>query len=166
MVLAKRESVPLLDGERQVVIDLSRQVHNGFALLANQMMMSVLGQVIDRASMAEVHVIDDAKFLQRFERPIHRRKMHLGGRCLHDHGNIFRSDVPVRADQRLKHRSASTRDAHATRPQILEKAGRRFAFHAYDPNSCPTALHSVIWRWDFNRHTLAAAGEALIDAAS
>lgn len=102
---------PVLD----ILQDVVRQLDHDAACLAHGVMMHPVGEVVHGSTMAEVHVHHDAELLERLERPVHRRQVHLGCCPGHSRRQLVGCDVLVGREERTDDGAASERDADAHR---------------------------------------------------
>jgi hypothetical protein len=83
--------MPSVDLEADVALDDAqerlqfgrRQLDHALAPLADQVLVILVGQVVDGAAVTEMHVVDHAGFLQGVERPVHRGDVHRRKAPLH-----------------------------------------------------------------------------------
>src|SRR5688500_18089194 len=68
--------------------------------------MILIGEVIDRASVPEVHVIDDPELLERVERAVDRREVDRGEAFLDARGQVVGGDVVLRGEEHRDDRVA------------------------------------------------------------
>src|SRR5256714_2102673 len=78
-----------------------RQLLDPFALLAEQVLVGLVGQVVDGPAVAEVHVVDHPQLLQRVQRAVHRREVDRGEAGLDGGGDLLRRHVAAGADHRF-----------------------------------------------------------------
>lgn len=117
--LAKAENGEMarIDGEPKPISRCSVQtpeeivghVQDGAALLADEMAMRAVRQVVGRRTMPDVRVHDDAETLQLLEVAIDRREMHVRHLRLHRSGQIFRGRVVRRLEEDFQEEPACGR---------------------------------------------------------
>lgn len=66
------EAVVTLQRPPERIEDAARHFDDAAARLADEVLMDVLGEVIDGGTVAQVYVVDDAEFLEVVEKAVHR----------------------------------------------------------------------------------------------
>ena len=90
--------------------DVVGHLDHGPAHLAQQVLMRLVGQVVDGAAMPEMYVVDDAEGLERVERPVDGGEMHVRDGPLDRGGDVLGTEVVVLGvDQRGQQRPAAPR---------------------------------------------------------
>jgi hypothetical protein len=77
------------------------KLDHGLARLADEVLMLFVGEVVDRASVAEVDVIDHADLLERIERAVDGRDVDGRETSVDVGREFFRGDVSVRGEDRF-----------------------------------------------------------------
>ena len=88
--------------------------------LAHEMVVSVVGEVVDGRSVPEVYVFDDAEVLQVVQKAIHRRLVDVGERGLDRRGELFGSWMVSVFEQRVQDGPPRVRDPSPVGPQLCQ----------------------------------------------
>jgi len=107
-----------LGGER--VEEIGRRVHNPAADLADQVVMRLGRQVVDRTPVAQMHVIDHTELLERVERAVDGGAVHVGVVGLHRGGQVVRALVRVIGREHGDHRAPHGRDANTLLAEVRQ----------------------------------------------
>ena len=111
----------------EAVEDRGHHLDHDTTGLADEVVVGVVGEVVDAGAVPEVDVVDDAEALELVEEAVHGRLVHIGLACLHDRRQLLGRRVPVVLDQGLEDRPAGARDAPPVLPQDVE--------HRFEPGN-------------------------------
>src|SRR5919109_1371273 len=100
----------------------SRQLLDSFAPLADEVLVCVVGTVIDRAAVPEVDEIDHAELLERLERPVDGRDVHRRKPLLNPARDLIRGQVAPGREDRFDDRLARGRAPSAVGGEPAEDA--------------------------------------------
>jgi hypothetical protein len=90
------------------------------AHLADEVLMRVVEEVVDGPAVSEVHMVDDAEFLQRIERSVDGRPVDIRVRSLDGLGQVVRRHVVIGLHQRGDERSPRRSDPPPGTPQPVD----------------------------------------------
>lgn len=99
-----------LDGVTAGVEHVGADVGDGAAAVAQQVQVGIAGEVIDRSTVPEMHVLDQPELREGVERSVDRRLVHRWVDAGDPFGQIVGSGMIVRRHQRLDH--GTTRAGH------------------------------------------------------
>lgn len=90
------------------------------AHLADEVVMGVIGKVVDGWAVPEVDVVDHSEAFQLVKEPVHRGLVDVGLARLHIGGELFRGRVSFVVDERPEDGAARTRHAPARGSEEVE----------------------------------------------
>jgi hypothetical protein len=132
MVGLKAEAVLLVEPAREWSEELVRHFDDDTAHIADEVLVRVIEQVVHRAPMPQVDVIDDAELLERVERAVDGRAVDVGLRALHDLSEILGRDVGLGLDEGRHESPSRGRDPTTALPQSIEDAVEPSGLHKGD----------------------------------
>lgn len=123
---------------------LGGNLHDLSAGLAHEVLMHVLGQVVDGRTVPEVHVIDDSQRLEVVEEAVHRRLGDVGVGTVHLSSELLGSEVVPMQQDGPQDGPPPRRDPAAARPEELEHPIeiRRFR---HDRSIAVTEVTATCW---------------------
>src|SRR5688572_21057078 len=101
--------MPPVEGEAVVGLQLADEgaqlgqgdLLDAVARLAVEVLVALVGQVVDGPAVPEVDVVDDLELLERLEGPVHGRQIHGREPRLDGGGDLLGGDVTSRPDHGL-----------------------------------------------------------------
>lgn len=95
------EAVVALDRAQERTELARRQLDHRFASLADEVLVFFVGEVVDGASVSEVHVVDDVDLLERVERSVDGRDVDRREPAVDVGGEFVGGDVSLRGEHGL-----------------------------------------------------------------
>jgi hypothetical protein len=111
------EAVLTSQAGSEVVEEVGRQLDDGVASLAHGVVVDLVGEVVDRPTVAEVDMGHHAQVLERLQRAVHRGEMDVGMVGLDGGGEVVGRDMIRVVEQRRQHGSARRRHPHVPVPE-------------------------------------------------
>ncbi len=129
------EPVRLVDAAGEAGEGAVLDVDDRAALMAHEMGVAVLAQVVERRSVACVHVLDDAELAEALEHAVHGRRRHARSASFDDVDDVIGREMTIGLEQgaddhprRCGHPAASVTDGLVdhlvARQRRLEPAAR------------------------------------------
>lgn len=99
---------------------LIRNFDHRVAGFTDEMVVSVVCEVVHRRAVPQVHMVDDSKLLEIFQEAVNGRLVHVGHNGLNPGGELFGRRMVGVVDERLQNRPSRGSDAAAACPECPE----------------------------------------------